>query len=311
MANPAITTDYAGEHIGEILQLMVVGNEAVEKGSFYIHEDVQKQTEITRGFAAENLIQEYQAMPTDPSNALSFTPRFLIPDKMMVYDHVRPMEFQSYWREYQPTGPLVDKVLDPQIQRIIVELYQKQIGLQLGKLTWQGDKTLTNHLRFVNGIVTRALADSDVIDVANQGLITSSNIISIFEACEAAVPDALFDDPDMTYHMNTGDFRKYQAASRALDEKGSQITAQEEPNFGGRKIKFYSGFPANHIMVAKGNTNPSSSNLRMGVNLTNDFDNLVIEKWRPEGDIWFLKAALQMDVNYAFGQEIVLYAGEA
>lgn len=311
MANPSITTAYAGEHIGEILQLMVVGNEAVEKGSLYIHEDIAKTVEITRGFVAENIIQDYQSVPTTPSNALSFTPRYITPLKMMVYDHLRPMEFQNFWREYQPEGPLVDKVLDPNIQRIIVELYQKQIGLQLGKLIWQGDVSLaaSNPLHYFDGFVTLAAADAAVIDVTNQGAITSSNIIAILSAMEAAVTDQLFDDPDMTYHMNTGDFRKYQAASRALTNKGSGITEMEDPNFGGRQIKYYSGFPANTIMIAKGNTNPVTSNLRMATNLTNDMDNIQIEKWRPETDVWFLKAAMQVAVNYAFGQEIVLYQG--
>lgn len=311
MANPAITTVYDGEHIGELLQLMVVGNEAVEKGSFYIHEGVEKKTEITRGTVSENIIQSYQSVPTDPSNALTFNARYLTPEKMMVYDHLRPMEFQNYWREYQPQGPLAEKVLDPAVQRVIVELYQKQIGLQLGKLIWAGNKSTTGALKYVDGIVTKALADSAVIDVtaASNAAITAANIIEILTACEAAVPDALFSDPDMTYHMNTGDFRKYQAASRALANKGSMLTAAEEPNFAGRAIKYYSGLPANSVLVAKGNTNPVSSNLHIGVNLTNDFDNLLIEKWRPESDIWFLKAALQLDVNYAFGQEIVMYTG--
>ena len=61
MPNPTITTVYAGENTAEILQLLVLGNEVIDKGSFYIHEDVQKTKAITRGFVSANPIRQYQS----------------------------------------------------------------------------------------------------------------------------------------------------------------------------------------------------------------------------------------------------------
>lgn len=309
MPNPAITTVYDGDHIGEILQLMVVGNEAVEKGSLYIHEDVAKKREITRGFASDNLLQDYQAMPTVPSNALSFTPRYLEPRKAMVFDLINPMEFQSFWREYQPDGPLADKVLDPKIQRVITELYTKKVNNQIGRLIWQGSLTAgaSSPLRFFDGYVTRAIADTAVIDVTPAGNITSSNVIAILDACLSAIPDSLINDPDNVFHMSTRDVRAYQTAVKNLTYKGQGPADTVPKVFQGKEIRDYSGFPNNYIMVCKSSANPLSSNLHMAVNLESDTENLVIERYRPEGDLYFIKANLQMDVNYAFGEEIVLY----
>ena len=309
MGNPTITTSYAGNDIGKILQLSVVGNEAVKKGSFYIHEDVQKTKEITRGFVSDNIIQEYQAMPTVPSNALSFTPRSLTPTKMMIYDLINPMDFQSFWEQYQPEGPLADKVLNRDIQRVILEMYTKKSDNQLGRIIWQGNTAAgaTSPLRFFNGIVTKAIADSAVIDVTPAGNITSSNVIAILTAVDASIPDSLYEDPSMIIHMNTGDFRKYQDAIIAKTYKGQGEAEKVPAIFKGREIRTYSGFPANYIMVAKADTNPVNTALHMGVNMVNDPENLKLERWRPEGDLYFLKASFMMDVNYAFGEEIVLY----
>lgn len=309
MANPTISTAYAGSDIGKILQLAVVGNEAVKKGSFYIHENVQKTKEITRGFVADNIIQEHQAMPTTPSNALSFTPRNLTPVKMMIFDLINPMEFQSFWEQYQPEGPLADKVLNTDILRVILEMYTKKSDNQLGRLIWQGDKTAgpTSPLRFFDGIVTRAISDADVIDVTPAGNITANNVLSILSSCDTAIPDELYEDPTMIIHMNTGDFRKYQDAIIARDYKGQGEADKVPAIFKGREIRTYSGFPANHVMIAKADTNPVNTNLHMGVNMASDTENLKLERWRPEGDLYFLKAAFMMDVNYGISEEVVLY----
>lgn len=312
MPNPTITTNYNGESISDILQLMVVGNEAVDKGSFYIHEDVQKSKEITRGFVGANPVREYQSLPADTSNLLSFTPRQLVPSRMMVFDLINPFDFQNYWKQYQPDGALADKVFKPEIQKVIVELYSKQVNSQIGRLIWQGDTTLaaSSPLRFFNGIIPRAVADADTLKVTPAGALTAANIIAQLTATDALIPDSLYEDPDMVFHMSTADARIYLDALIALPNKDrgpSDSRNISDLTFKTRKIRTYSGFPKNFILAAKASTNPLSTNLHLGVNMTNDPENLKIERYRPEGDLYFIKANFMMDANYAFGQEIVIY----
>jgi hypothetical protein len=141
---------------------------------------------------------------------------------MMIYiPDINPRVFENVWKEFHPTGSLPDKVLDPNVQRVFAEVVLKQAQNQIGRLVWQGDTTLatSNPLHFFNGYVTRSAASSTNIDVTNIGTITVNNVITILNNCDAAVPDALYEDPDMVIHMNTGDFRKYQNAVRALTSK--------------------------------------------------------------------------------------------
>lgn len=313
MPNPAISTVYAGEDIGEILQLLILGNEAIDKGSFNIFEDVQKTKEITRGFVGINPIQDWQSQPTVPSNSLSFTPRSLTPNRMMVFDLINPMDFQQYWREYQPKGPLADKVFAPEIQKAIVALYAKQIDNQLGRLIWQGDTTLAANspLRYFNGIITRASADASVVKPTPAGNLTAGNIIAQLTALDALIPDALYNEPTYNLHMSTADVRKYMDALIALanKDKGPSDFGRDLDSltFKNRKIINYSGLPANFILAAKADTNPLNAHLHVAVNMTSDPDNLKIERFRPEGDQFFLKASFEMDVNYSFAEELVLY----
>lgn len=313
MPNPAITTSYAGEDIGQILQLLVVGNEAVDKGSFNIFEGVQKSKFITRGFATANPIQTYQALPATPSNSLSFTERALNPVRLMVYDLINPMDFQNYWREFQPKGPLADKVLDPAVMKAIVQLYANQIDNQMGRLIWQGDTSLapTNPLSFVQGIITRAIADGAVVKPTAVGNITAANIIAILTSLDTTIPDALYNVDNYVYHMSTATARIYMDALIALSfkDKGPSDFGRglDTLTFKNRKIVNYNGFPNNFILCARAGSNPLNSHLHMAVNMTSDPDDLKIERFRPEGDQFFLKAQFEFDVNYSFSEEIVLY----
>jgi hypothetical protein len=309
MPNPVITSNYAGMTTGEVLQLLVLGNEAFEKNSFMFHEDIDdKGLELSRMVVGSNLIQPYAAMPANPSNGMTFSPRRLDPVEVMLYDEFNPKEFRSYWKEFQKEGPLADKDLDPAIKNAIVANYASRVNNQLGRLIWSGDTTTAAELRFINGIITKATADANVPKVTPAGNLTAANIIAQLTATHALISDALYDDADGTLHMSTRDFRFYQDALIALTTKGPTSADLNAPvtTFKGMPIKHYSTFPTNRILFAKA-SNSQSSNLVAGMNANSDVDNIKIERYRPEGDIYFIKANFSLDVNYGFGEELVLY----
>lgn len=309
MPNPSITSNYAGITTGEALQLLVLGNEAFEKNSFMFHEDIDdKGLELTRMVVGANLIQPYAAQPSNPSEAMTFSPRRLDPVEVMLYDHFNPKEFRSYWKEFQKEGSLADKDIAPEIKNAIVANYAKRVNNQLGQLIWSGDTTTTGALRFINGIITKATADANVPKVSPAGNIDATNVIARLTATHALISDALFADADGTLHMSTRDFRFYQDALLAISTKGPTPDSLNAPvtTFKGMPIKHYSTFPTNRILFAKA-SNGATSNLVAGMNKNSDVDDIKIERWRPEGDTYFIKANFSLDVNYGFGEELVLY----
>lgn len=307
MPNPVITTNYAGITQPEILQLLILGNEAFSKKSFMFHEDVDdKGMELSRLTIAADIIQSYAAMPANPSNAISFTPRRIDPVECMIFDLLNPKEFRSYWRQYQTDMKLAEKIVQPEVQAAILANYAKRVDGQLGKLVWQGDKTTSGVLRFINGIITVAAADANVVKPTPAGALTSANILAQLQAVDLLIPDALYDEPTCVYHMSTKNFRDYQSAVLALPNKGQGPAEKVPALYKNREIRYYSAFPQNYILVCKADNSPQSA-LHAGMNSSTDNDNIKMERYRPEGDTYFLKANFSLDVNYAFSEELVLY----
>lgn len=311
MASPTVTSNYNGDVLDYIITEAVVGNEAVQKGSVYVIPNVQNKISIAKMVSTANPIIAREAMPTTKSATVTMSEATITPVEMMIYiPDINPRVFEASWREFQPKGALPNKVLDPNIQKVFADVVMKQAQNQIGRLFWQGDNSLatSSPLHFFDGYVTLADGSSTNIDVTNIGLITANNIIAILEDCSAAIPDALFDDPDMVYHMSTASFRKYQEAVRALSNKGQGPAEDVPANYGGREIRFYSGFPANTVLVAKATTGPDS-NLYAATDKINDVENFIIEKLRPEGEHYFLKALFKLAVNFSLDSETVYYIG--
>ena len=311
MASPAFSRNDTGDVLDYLITDAVTGLQAVEKGSIYAIENVSEKISIAKMTASANPIGNREAMPTTKTATVTWSEATLEPLDMMVYiPDINPRIFESAWREFQPKGALPDKVLDPMIQRVFADVVLKQVQNQLGRLIWQGDTTLASSspLRFFNGYITRAAASGTNIDATNAGVLSASTIIQALTNCNNAVPDALFEDPDMIFHMSTQSYRFYQDALRALSFKGLEYSAGNEGQFAGREIRHYSGFPNNVILVCKASTG-QDSNLYLATDKVRDVENLVIAKLRPEGELYFLKALFKMDANFSIDSESVYYIG--
>ncbi len=311
MASPALTSNYNGDVLDYIITEAVVGNEAVDKGSIYVIPDVPNKISLPKMVASANPVIDREAMPTTKSATVTWSEATLTPVDMMIFvPDINPRTFEAAWREFQPKGNLPNKVMDPNVQKVFADVIMKQAQKQIGKLFWQGDTTLaaSDPMHFFNGYMTRAAASSTNIDVTNIGTITDATIIPILEAVIAAIPDALFDDPDFVLNMATASFRAYQRADRALAVKGSPTYGAADQLYGGKEIRHYSQFPANKILGCKSTTG-TDSNLYAATDRINDAENFIIEKLRPEGELYFLKALFKLDANFSIDSESVYYAG--
>lgn len=311
MASPVVTSNFNGSVLDYIITEAVVGNEAFDKGSVYVMEDVQEKISIAKMTSSANPIIRNEAMPTTKSATVTWSEATLEPANMMIFiPDINPRLFENVWREFQPKGALPDKILDPRIQKTFADVVLKQAQLQIGKLLWQGDTTLADstRLNFFNGYVTRAIASSTNIDVTNIGVISAANVMTVLENVIAAIPDALFENPDFYLHMSTATYRIYLRADRALSTKGSEPQGAADSMYGEVKIRHYSQFPANTILGAVA-TNGTDSQFYAAVDKQRDVENFKIERLRPEGELFFLLAKFKMDANTSNDSETVLYVG--
>lgn len=301
-----VTSNYVGNPIDTLLELIALGNQAVQKGSVHVVPDVQKALFLPRLTAAADQLQVRQATPTSPSESFTYAERSLTPRDAMFYDTVNPRNFESAWRPFQPTGPLVDKVDNPQILNAILKETVKSITTQIGKIIWQGEIGGAAAIQYWDGYEKIIEDDASSVKVTPAGAITAANIISVLEATEAAIPDTIWEDPATIFHMSTQDLRLYKEAARALDFKGSNITDALDERFAGRVIRNYSGMSKNKIIVAKATTG-TDSNLWAGVNMEGDEENIKVERYRPESELFIVKVLFKYAVQVAQTEETVIY----
>lgn len=311
MASPAVTSNFNGDVLDYIIREAVVGNEAFDKGSIYVMEDVQEKISIAKMTSSALPIIAREAMPTTKSATVTWSEATLSPVDMMIYiPDINPRVFENVWRPFHPKGALPNKVLDPNVQKVFADVVLKQAQNQIGKMLWQGNvaASASTRLNFFDGYCTRAAASATNIDVANIGVITVANVITVLENVVAAIPDALFENPDFCLHMSTATFRLYQRADRALTTKGQEQWGAAEAVFANVPIRHYSQFPANQVLGCVA-TNGQDSCLYSAVDRSRDVENLIIEKLRPEGEHFFLKALFKMDANFSLDSESVYYIG--
>ena len=304
-ASVDVTSAYVGQVEETLFNLMSLGNQAVEKGSVHVEPGVQKALVLPRLNADADQIQARLADPTTPSDSFTYDERTITPLDFMFYDKVNPRHFESAWRPFQPTGPLVDRVDNPQIQSALINETLKTVGTQIGKMIWQGDTAGAAAISYFDGF-QKILQAGGTINPTAAGVITATNVISILEATEAAIPAEIWEDPNVVFHMNTADFRLYQQAARALDFKGSNIGDAMQERFAGRQIRYYTGLEKDHIIVAKA-TAGKDSNLWAAIDVSGDSENVKIERYRPESENFIVKVLMKYGVNSPNPTETVHY----
>ena len=302
-----ITSGYNGEAADLLISLMTVGNQAVERGSVYVHAGVQKSIALPRFNAAGDQIQANNADPQTAQASSSFTydERSIAPLSFMFYDEVNPRDFEDVWREFQPVGQLADRVENPKILNAITTETLKSFGTQIGKCIWQGDTAGATAVSWFDGY-EKILAADGAINPTPSGVITAANVISVLESCIGAIPDALYDDPNMIINMSTKAFRFYEQASRALDFKGANISEAQPDRFGGFAIRHYSGMSDDKIIVAK-STAGRDSNLWAGIDVSGDDENVKIARKSGMSELFGVLVRAKYGVNAPNPTECVLY----
>lgn len=305
--NETVTSAYIGDVSDVLLTLTQVGNQAVEKGSFYVQPGVQKELFLPRFNCNADQLQDRQETPDSPSDSYVYDERSIEPQDCMFYDEFNPRTYEDVWREFQPQGALVDRVSNPQILSAMAEETMKSVGTQIGKLIWRGDTEAgaADPLRFFDGMIKILTADG-AVNPPPQGNITQESVLSIMASTEQAVPDEVWEDPNNIIHMSTRDYRYYLAAARALDFKGIGIEDAGSGMYAGKTIRFYSGMENNHIIVAK-STAGRDSNFWAAVDVAGDEENIKIARLQANSELFFVKVLFKYAVNAGNPTEIVLY----
>lgn len=307
LGNVSITTNYAGDVIEEIMVKAAVGNETVAQGLINIETGIRKQRSIPRANLS-NIIQDRAETPT-PQGTMTHTERVLAPQDFMVYVEFNPNDYRHVWDFMQSSDPFVFGELAPEVQRVLIqEVMDGESGVNefMGTNIWTGDQAGAAPNNKYDGLVTKALADADVIDVVGTTL-TAGNIIAELQKVYDASPVVLRRDPDYAITIPISAFEFYTNALRDLTNKSIDPTEEAPAMFRGKKLVPLVAMP-DDTMVATKMRDDRQSNIYLGLSAAEDFNALKIMPLQNNSELWFIKLLMAADTQIKFGERFVLYS---
>ena len=203
-----------------LLTRAATGNELVEKGLIHVVPEVAKKFSIPR-LRTGKMLQKRKEMPTDSDSKGNFDydERELVPVDFMAFTTFNPRTFEQIWRPWQPKGNLVFAELPAEGQNALLREVAKSVKFELGFHFVNGVYGEDDDHLF-NGIVTRMLADRDVVRVSSK----ETTMIKKLKAVKDAIPVTLRSNPGLRILMSIADFDAYDEELTQQPNKGANYT---------------------------------------------------------------------------------------
>jgi hypothetical protein len=248
---------------------------------------------------------------TNDLGGVAFSYRLLEVAEMMVHLPLDPDDWRDEFPDWQPSGNMLNLEYASQISDTIIETLLQQVKTYNSDLYVQGDDSLSSpsQLRFFDGFLKIMAADADVVDVANVGVLTTSNILSVLNSVKDARPTRLRTRPNQAIFMSYTDWDKAQEANKASNAQ--DISFLEQGDIGridNVPLIPMNSVPENSMFWTIAGTG-EDSNLVRGVWFQEDEQNFIIAK-EAEGDkTWKFLMRYLDGVQYRTGEDVVLYQG--
>lgn len=297
-------TNYSGEVLEMLLTRAATGNELVEKGLIHVVPEVAKKYSLPR-LRTGKMLQKRKEMPTDADakGDFNYDERELVPVDFMAFTTFNPRTFENIWRPFQPKGNLVFAELPADGQNALLRELAKSVKFELGFHFINGVFGDDDDHLF-NGIVTRMLADKDVVHVTTK----ETTMIKKLKAVKDKIPTVMRSNPGLRILMSITDFDKYDEELTQQPNKGANYTDMNVERYKGIRIVPLSNWPEG-LVVATICGMDYDTNLWAGVNLVDDMDVIQIDKLTNAGEKYFFKMLMKADTNIAWGEDVILLDG--
>lgn len=304
-----VTTAYAGEVLEQLLVKATTGNQIVAKGHIHVQPNVTKKFAIPR-LKAGKMLQRRKEQPVESDSKGDFTidEKYLEPKDVMAFTTFNPRVFENIWRPFQTTGNLVFSELPSNVQSALLTELAKVVDFELGGELINGVYHATDEGKYFDGILTRIVADNNVVKIASPAAITQANVVSKMKLVRAAVPKAIKANPNLKLFMSVEDAESYEYELTDKPTKGADYTNMNPERFKGIPVVALADWPKD-VIVAAIATSGIDSNFWAGVSLADDAETIQIDKLTAAGEKYFFKMLMKVDTNIVFGEDIVLYDG--
>jgi len=300
-------SNYGGEVEEKIYLEIGLGNEVAKENIATVLTDVSGKHSLPKMSSTELPIGVFVAgAPSAETVTTTYAERDITMAPATVYFEFNPDNWHgSIWKLWESKGDFTNLEINTQIMSAVLDLLKNKIGQHYSLLAFQGNTDLADgtKMNYIDGWVTRAIADASVIKPTPAGNITSNNFATILAATWSAIPSHLLKDPDFTLKVSTNTWKIFQTANLSLKEAYMGVLGMGlgDIAFLNSKIIPFDSMPDNYIFGSK------SENLYAGFWVSPDSESLRIDRVANNSREWFLRMDMKLDVNYVSSKEIVLY----
>ena len=304
----SITSTYAGEFAGKYLSAALLSANTIDKGGIEVKPNIKYKSVMKKVATDANVIKNASCDFTDTAT-VTLTERILQPEEFQVNMAFCKQDFVSDWEAVQMGYSAYDK-MPPKFSDFIIGHVAGLVAEKTEQNIWEGVNANAGEF---DGLVTLALADADVVDVASHAAVTSANVIAKLGSIVDAVPSALYNQEDLHIYVSQNIARAYVRAlggfasslgAAGTDSKGTQwYNAGGQLSFDGVKIFVANGLNDDTAMAAQ------KSNLYFGTGLLNDMNEVKLLDMSDLDGSQNVRCIMRYTsaVQYGIGSDIVLY----
>ncbi len=306
MPGLTVTSNFVGTNIVNILSLLVLGAETITKG--LLHTIPNKYDNIYLPFlnTAPNQLQTRKATPETADSADSvYSEKVIEPKDLMWYQEFNPSSFEAVWRDFWPTGPMVNQIQDIKIMAAVVKTIRGSLNTQQDLLTWQGDDAGAPELAFYDGFLKIMKASAETVKVVIAAPIDAATIQAILDEMITAMPPAVRNNKNPKFVVSHATFDAFGQYTTALDFKGTTIFEATRGMYRGFQIVPVGGMTDADIVFCDASSAPDSA-LFAGTWMDNDRNNFKIERLQNNSELFFIKALYRYGVQIGNDEEIVI-----
>ena len=299
---------YAGEAAKGYLAAALLEGNTIAKGGIEVRQNIRYK-QVMQKIATDANVIKNGGCDFDATSTVTLTERVLQPEEFQSNLQFCKKDFVPTW-EAMELGMSAHKNIPKSFSDFVLGHVAGLIKEKTEQNIWEG---VNSNVGEFDGLVTLALADSDVIDVASHAAVTASNVIAKLGSIVDAIPSKLYNKDDMYVYVSQYIARAYVRAlggfssgigAAGTDAKGTQwYNGSGELSFDGVKLFVANGLNDNTAMATQ------KSNLFFGTGLLNDMNEAKVIDMAPMDGSQNFRVVMRYTsgVQYAIGSEIVLY----
>jgi len=304
----SITSTYAGEFAGKYIAAALLSGSTIENGGIEVKPNVKYKSVIKKAATDANIIKDATCDFT-ATGTVTLTERILQPEEFQVNLEFCRQDFRDDWEAVQMGYSAYDN-MPPKFSDFIIGHVAGLVAEKTEQNIWEGvNANAGEH----DGLVTLALADADVIDVASHAAVTAANVIDKLGSIVDAIPSALYGKEDMYIYVSQNIARAYVRAlggfgssglgANGVNNQGTQWWNNGALTFDGVKLFVAQGMNDDTAMAAQ------KSNLYFGTGLLSDHNEVKLLDMSDLDGSQNVRCIMRYTsgVQYGIGSDIVLY----